>query len=87
MRLRVCLVSYFTQKILGFGPSFCRMELNTMQIFWQKVSFLYFGFWPQETKKAKKLKSPHPHHGKFGILDGTKHTHENFGILHFIISK
>jgi hypothetical protein len=59
-----------------------------MQNFWQKVSILHFGFWPQEAKKkVKKQKSPHPPHEKFGILDGTKHTHENFGILHFIISK
>jgi hypothetical protein len=36
---------------------------------------------------AKKLKSPHPPHKKFGFLDGTKHTHENFDILHFIIPK
>jgi hypothetical protein len=35
----------------------------------------------------KRPKSPHPPHEKFGILDGTKHTHENFGILHFIIPK
>jgi hypothetical protein len=62
--LRVCLVPHFTQKILGFGLSFCRMELNTMQNFWQKGI-----------------------HSPFGILDGTKHTHENFGILHFIIPK
>jgi hypothetical protein len=38
-------------------------------------------------KKAKMPKSPHPPHEKFDILDGTKHTHENFGILHFIIQK
>jgi hypothetical protein len=38
-------------------------------------------------KKAKKPKRPHPPHEKFGILDETKHTHENFSILHFIISK
>jgi hypothetical protein len=41
----------------------------------------------QETKKAKKPKSSHPPHEKFSILDRTKHTHENFGILHFIVSK
>jgi hypothetical protein len=80
----VCLVPHFTQKILGFGLSFCRVELNTMQNFWQKGTILYFGFWPQE---AKRPKSPHPPHEKFSILDGTKHTHENFGILHFIIPK
>jgi hypothetical protein len=27
--------------------------------------------WQKE--KAKKIKSPHPLHEKFGILDGTKH--------------
>jgi hypothetical protein len=37
-------------------------------------------------KKPKSQKAlTHPE--KFGILDGTKHTHENFGILHFIIPK
>jgi hypothetical protein len=55
----------------------------------KKVSILHFRFWPQEAKKkkTKKPKSPHPPHEKFSILDGTKHTHENFGILHFIIPK
>jgi hypothetical protein len=45
-------------------------------------SILDFGL-----KRQKKPKSPHPPHEKFDILNGTKHTHENFGILHFIISK
>jgi hypothetical protein len=49
-------------------------------------SILDFGL-KRQKKKAKKLKSPHLPHEKFGILDGTKHTHENFGILHFIIPK
>jgi hypothetical protein len=31
---RVCLIPHFTQKILGFGSSFCKIELNTMQNFW-----------------------------------------------------
>jgi hypothetical protein len=58
------------------------------KFFGKKVSIFHFGFWPQEAKKkAKKPKSPYPPHEKFGILDGTKHTHENFGILHFIIPK
>jgi hypothetical protein len=35
----------------------------------------------------KKLKSFHPPHEKFGILDETKYTYENFSILHFIIPK
>jgi hypothetical protein len=30
---RVCLVPHFTQKFLSFGPSLCKMELNTMQNF------------------------------------------------------
>jgi hypothetical protein len=39
----VCLVPHFTQKILGFGPSFCKMKLNTMQKFWQKG--IHSPFW------------------------------------------
>jgi hypothetical protein len=64
------------------------MELNTMQNFWQKG--IYSPFWilaSRGKKKAKKLKSSHPPYEKFGILDETKHTHKNFGILHFIIPK
>jgi hypothetical protein len=40
---------------------------------------------PKNIKKPKK--KPQPPHEKFGIFDGTKHTHKNFGILHFIIPK
>jgi hypothetical protein len=59
-----------------------------MQKFLQKVSILYFGFWSQEVKKkARKPKSSRPPYEKFGILDRTKHTHENFSILHFIVPK
>jgi hypothetical protein len=47
---------------------------------------LDFGF-KRQKKKAKKSKSPHPPMKKIDILDGTKHTHKNFGILHFIIPK
>jgi hypothetical protein len=82
----VCLVTHFTQKILGFGPSFCKMELNIMQNFLAKrypFSILDFGLKWQK----KKPKSPHPHHEKFGILNGTKHIHKNFSILYFIIPK
>jgi hypothetical protein len=46
-------------------------------------SILDFGL----KRKKKKPKNPHPPHENFDILDGTKHTHENFGILHFIIPK
>jgi hypothetical protein len=78
----------FHLKILGFGPSFCRIKLNTMQNFWQKG--IHSPFWilaSRGPKKAKNPKSSHPLHEKFSILDGTKRTHENFGILHFIIPK
>jgi hypothetical protein len=37
--------------------------------------------------KSQKKKNPHPPHEKFDILDETKHTHEIFGILYFIVSK
>jgi hypothetical protein len=64
------------------------MELNTIQNFWQKD--IHSPFWilaSRDKKKAKKPGSPHPPHKKFGILDGSKHIHKNFSILHFIISK
>jgi hypothetical protein len=48
-------------------------------------SILNFGL--KRQKKKKKPKCPYPPHEKFDILDGTKHTHENFDILHFIIPK
>jgi hypothetical protein len=64
------------------------MKLNTCKIFGKKYPFFILDFGlKRPKKKVKKQKSPHPPHEKFGILDGTKHTHENFGILHFIISK
>jgi hypothetical protein len=47
-------------------------------------SILDFGL---KKPKKKKPKSPHPPQEKFGILDETKHTHENFGILYFIVPK
>jgi hypothetical protein len=61
------------------------MKLNTMQNFWQKD--INSPFWILASREKKKPKSPHSSHEKFGILDETKHTHENFGILHFIIPK
>jgi hypothetical protein len=48
-------------------------------------SILDFGL--KRPKKPKSQKSSHPPYKKFGILDGTKHIHENFDILYFIISK
>jgi hypothetical protein len=61
------------------------MELNTMQNFWQKG--IHSLFWILASRDPKKPKSFHQPHEKFGILNETKHTHENFGILHFIIPK
>jgi hypothetical protein len=58
------------------------MELNTIQIFWQKrylFSILYFSL----KKQKKKTKVPYSPHEKFGIMDEIKHAHENFGILYF----
>jgi len=52
--LRGRLVPLSSQKILGFGPSFCIMEPNTMQNFGKKLVILHFGFWPQEAKKKPK---------------------------------
>jgi hypothetical protein len=75
--VRGCLVPFFFQK-KGFGSSFCKMELNSMQIFLAKrwlFSILYFSL-----KRQKKRKP------KFCILDGTKHDPKNFAILHFIIT-
>jgi hypothetical protein len=48
----VCLVSHFIQKILDFGPSFCIIELNTMQKFWQKD--IYHPFWILASRGKKK---------------------------------
>jgi hypothetical protein len=50
-----------------------------------QFSILDFGL--KRQKKVKKPKSPHQHHKKFSILDGTKHTHKNLDILRFIIPK
>jgi hypothetical protein len=54
--VRVCLVSRFTQKNLGFDPSFCRMKLNTIQNFWQKV--IHSPFWILASRGKKKAKKP-----------------------------
>jgi hypothetical protein len=53
--------------------------------FLDPFSILNFGL--KREKKANKPKISHLPHEKFGILDKTKHTHEIFGILHFIIPK
>jgi len=41
------------KKILDFGSSFYIMELNIMQIFWQKSGYsLYFGLNPKSPQEA-----------------------------------
>jgi hypothetical protein len=66
---------------------FTKWNSTSCKIFGKKVFILYFGFWSQEAKRTKKPKNSYPHYEKFGILDETKRTHKNFGILHFIIPK
>jgi hypothetical protein len=56
-----------------------------MQNFWQKG--IHSLFWILASTGQKSQKKLSPTHEKFSILDGTKYTHENFGILHFIILK
>jgi hypothetical protein len=54
----------------------------------KKYPFTILDFDLKRPKKmSKSQKNSHPPHEKFGILDGTKHIHENFGILYFIILK
>jgi hypothetical protein len=53
----------------------------------KKYPFSILDFGLERLKKAKRTKSPHPPHEKFGILNETKHIPEIFGILYFIISK
>jgi hypothetical protein len=78
----------FYLKNFGFWPIILQNGTKYHANFLAKrypFSILDFGL--KRSKKAKTSKSPHPPYEKFGILDGTKHTHENFGILHFIIPK
>jgi hypothetical protein len=59
-KLRVCLVLHFTQKILGFGSSFCKIELNTIQIFSAKM-YLFFilDFGLKRPKQNRPIKNWH----------------------------
>jgi hypothetical protein len=72
--------SLFYLKNFKFWPI---ILLHHAKFLVKRYSFFILDF----EKKAKKLKSPHPPNEKFGILDGTKHTHKNFDILYFIIPK
>jgi hypothetical protein len=79
--------SPFSLKNFGFWPTILQNGTkHHAKILAKKYLFsiLDFGLKRQKKKKTKKLS---PTHEKFGILDGTKHTHKNFGILHFIIQK
>jgi hypothetical protein len=51
------------------------------------IVILYFVFWSQETKKAQKASKGNNEGNKCCVLDGTKHNHENLGILYFIVPK
>jgi hypothetical protein len=75
--------SLFYQKDLGFGPLFLQNGTK------HHAKFLAFSIldFSLKRQKTKKPKSPHPSQENFGILNGTKHTHENFGILYFIVPK
>jgi hypothetical protein len=76
----------FHLKKFGFWPIILQNGTkHHVKFLAKKYSFSILDFGLKRLKKAKKPKSSHPPHEKFGILDGTKHTHENFGILHFII--
>jgi hypothetical protein len=81
--------SAFHPKNFGFWFIILQNETKHYTKFLAKrypFSVLDFGL-KRPKKKSKKAKSPHPPYEKFGILDGTKHTYENFSILHFIIPK
>jgi hypothetical protein len=82
LELRGCLVPIFSQKFLGFDPSFCKMELNTMQKNWQKDSYSLFWKTQNEPQESRLHDN-----NKFCILDVTKHDFGNFGIFVFHHSK
>jgi hypothetical protein len=80
--------SPFLSKNFGFWSTILQNETKHHAKFLpKKYPFSILDFGLKKPKKTKKPKSSHPPHEKFGILNGTKHTYENFGILHFIISK
>jgi hypothetical protein len=80
--------SPFHLKIFGFLPIILQNETKYHAKFLTKrYPFSILDFCLKRQKKTKKPKNPHTPHEKFGILDETKYTHENFGILHFIIPK
>jgi hypothetical protein len=80
--------SPFHPKKFGFSPIILQNRTKHHAKFLAKrYPFSILDFDLKRQKKGKKPKSSHPPHEKFGILDGTKHTHKNFSILYFIIPK
>jgi hypothetical protein len=80
--------SPFHPKIFGFWSIILQNRTKHHAKFLAKrYSFSVLDFGLKRSKKPKSQKVLTHHMKKFGILDGTKHTYENFGILHFIISK
>jgi hypothetical protein len=68
--------SQFHRKNFGFWPIILQNETKHHTKFLAKrysLSILDFGL-KRQKKSLKALTHPHE---KFGILDGTKHTHEN----------
>jgi hypothetical protein len=78
----------FYPKNFGFWPIILQNETKHHAKFLVKrYLFSILDFDLKMPKNAKKPKNSHLPYEKFGILDGTKHTYENFSILHFIIPK
>ena len=51
---RACLVPHLSQKFLGFGPPFCRMELNTIQNFAKWLPFCILDFGLERSKNPER---------------------------------
>jgi hypothetical protein len=66
------------KKKLGFGPSFCIIKLNTIQISWQKGGYSLFWILASRGQKNERDSRGHNEGNKFCILDEIKHHHKNF---------
>jgi hypothetical protein len=77
--------SLFHPKYFKFWPIILQNGTKHHVKFFDKRYLFFildFGLKRQKKKSQKALT-----YEKFGILDGTKYTYENFGILYFIIPK